>query len=151
MKKSSSKSKGKPSLEAGAKTSENSEVAAQSKPSQKADTEKEETIEAGGSREAVTMQERELQDSKAREIEARESEIEEFDEDEDRVVSGRHKYACPVCSKETEYRNLEEFNQHVDECLNKGAISSIMKDNTSRKISKWLGVLPVTKTKLVRY
>lgn len=38
-----------------------------------------------------------------------------------------HKYTCPICSRENVYKNLEEFNQHVDICLNKGAISSLLK------------------------
>lgn len=48
------------------------------------------------------------------------------DETEAESLSENQRYLCPVCNVEKPYNSLEEFNQHVDICLNKGEISTIL-------------------------
>ena len=37
-------------------------------------------------------------------------------------------FTCPICGQERAYSSLEDFNQHIDVCLNKSAIQEILQN-----------------------
>ncbi|XP_052280237.1 DNA polymerase kappa-like isoform X2 [Dreissena polymorpha] len=66
--------------------------------------------------------------------------------DEDITSSQRSLLVCPVCCMEQRSASLDDFNGHVDQCLSRGAISDILKEQRAEEKSKHKRCLPHSNT-----